>query len=129
MRGIGDTQAEDLGRQSIEGIDAQGVRTTRQMPAIHNGEATTTKNITEMWCSDELGALLVQVRQTGTTQTKMEMKLTKIALGEPDPALFQIPPDYRIVERVPDERRNGQMGTLGVGPAIQLAAPATTPPD
>jgi len=128
MRGIGNVQTEDLGHQTIEGIDAQGVRTTRQMPAIHNGEAATTDSTTEMWCSDDLGAELLRVQQAGTTTTKMEMQLTKIALGEPDPALFQIPPDYRVVERVPEERRNGQLRTSGAGPAIQPSTPAATPP-
>ncbi len=98
------------------------------MPAILNGEATTATSTTELWCSEELGALLLLVRQTGTTQTKMEMKLTKIVPGEPDPALFQIPPDYRVVERVPGERRNGQLRTSGAAPAIQQSAPAATPP-
>jgi hypothetical protein len=119
MLGLGNTQKEDLGRQTIEGLDAQGMRGTRPMPAILNGEATTARSTTELWCSEELGALLLLVRQTRTTQTKMEMKLTKIVPGEPDPALFQIPPDYRIVERVPEERRNGQLRPSGAGPAIQ----------
>jgi len=128
MLGVGNTQKEDLGHQTIEGMDAQGVRGTRPMPAIINGEATTATSITELWCSEELGALLLLVRQTGTTQTKMEMQLTKIALGEPDPALFQIPLDYRIVERVPEEGRNGQLRPSGAGPAIQPSTPAAAPP-
>lgn len=127
-RGIGNTQTEDLGHQTIEGIDTLGVRTTRQMPAIHNGEATTTDSTTEMWCSDDLGAELLRVQQTGTTTTKMEMKLTKIALGEPDPALFRIPPDYRVVERVLDERKPSQLRSIGVGSATQPSAPTTAPP-
>lgn len=128
MRGLGNTQTEDLGHQSIEGIDAQGVRTTRQMPAIHNGNATTTDSTTEMWCSDELGAELLRVQQAGTTTTRMEMKLTKIVPGEPDPALFQIPPDYRIVERVPEESRNGQLRPLAAAPAMRPSAPVAPSP-
>jgi hypothetical protein len=128
MRAIKNAQTEDLGHQTIEGIDARGVRTTRQMPAIHNGKATTTESTTEMWCSDELGVELLRVQQTGTTTTKMEMHLIKIALGEPDPALFQIPPDYRVVERVPEETKPGQLRPIGVGSATQPSAPTTASP-
>jgi hypothetical protein len=125
---VGNMQREDLGHQSIEGWDAQGVRTTRPTHELLNGEGTAATSTSETWCSEELGALLLLVRQTGTTQTKMEMQLTKIALGEPDPALFQIPLDYRIVERVPEEGRNGQLRPSGAGPAIQPSTPAAAPP-
>jgi len=128
-RSVGDLQREDLGHQSIEGWDAQGVRTTRPMHELLNGEGTAATSTSETWCSEELGVMLLQVNETaGPAQTKREMKLTKIALGEPDPALFQIPPDYRIVERVPEERRNGQLRPFGAGPAIQPSPPVPTPP-
>jgi hypothetical protein len=121
-------QKEDLGHQTIEGFDAEGVRTTRPMPTIRNGEATTSQNVTDLWCTDELGALLLQVNQTGMTERKLELKLTKITRGEPDATLFQIPPDYRIVERVPEKRRIGLQGTLGSGPATLPTVPPNDHP-
>jgi hypothetical protein len=121
------SQKEDLGHQTIEGLDAEGIRTTRSSPAIRNGEAMIAQSVSEAWCSDELGALLLQSRQTGTLQQKVETKLTKIARGEPDPALFQIPADYRIVERVPEVRRNEQMGTVASVPATQAPVPPQVP--
>ena len=122
--GVGALEREDLGRQIIAGWDAQGVRTTRPLHALLNGEGAAMTSTSETWCSEELGVMLLQVMQaTGPAQTKTEMKLTKIVPGEPDPALFQIPPDYRIVERVPEERKSGQMGTLGISSTIQRPAP------
>lgn len=128
-RYIGNIQREDLGHQSIEGFDAQGVRTTRPSHALLNGEGTAPSFTTETWCSEELGVMLVQVTlPTGSSQTKTEQKLTKVVSGEPDPTLFQIPPDYRIVERVPEERKPGQMGTLAIGSTTQVPVPVETPP-
>jgi hypothetical protein len=125
----GTLQREDLGHQTIEGLDAQGVRTTRPLHAVLSGEGTAGTSTSETWCSEELGVMLLQVTQaTGPAQTKTEMRLTKIVPGEPDPSLFQIPPDYRIVERVPEERKNGKMGTLGISSTIQVPVPVEAPP-
>jgi len=129
MFSAGDLQRDDLGHQTIEGWDTQGVRTTRPLHPLLNGEGTAPTITSETWCSEELGVMLLQVTQTtGPVATKMEMKLTKIVPGEPHPALFQIPPDYRIVERVPPERTNGQLRPFGAGPATQPATPAAAPP-
>lgn len=126
---VGNVQREDLGHQNIEGFDAQGVRTTRPSHALLNGEGTALSFTTETWCSEELGVMPLQVTlPTGSSQTKTEQKLTKIVPGEPDPALFQIPPDYRIVERVPEERKSGQMGTAGISSTFQVPVPVETPP-
>jgi len=129
MVSVGNLQREDLGHQTIEGWDAQGVRTTRPIHALLNGGGTAETSTTETWCSEELGVMLLQVTQApGPVATKREMKLTKIVPGEPDPALFQMPPDYRVVERVPEERRNGQLRPFGASPAMQPSAPVATPP-
>ncbi len=129
VQSVGDIRREDLGHQTIEGFDAQGVRTTRSLRAPLSTEGTAATSISETWCSEELGAMLLQVTQPlGPAQTKMEMKLTRIVPGEPNPALFQIPPDYRIVERVPEERRPSRMGTLSTGSTTQVPVPVEAPP-
>jgi hypothetical protein len=126
---VGNQQREDLGQQTIEGFEAHGVRTTRPMHELLNGAGTVGMSTSETWCSEELGVMLLQVSQgTGPVQTKTEMKLTKIVPSDPDPTLFQIPPDYRIVERVPEERKNGQLQPFGAVSTIQNPAPAAAPP-
>ena len=126
---VSNAQREDLGHRSIAGFDAQGVRTTRPSHALLNGEGTAPSFTTETWCSEELGVMLLQVTEaTGPVQNKTEMKLTKIVPGEPDPALFQIPPDYRIVERIPEERKPGQMRPLGISSTTQVPVPVEAPP-
>jgi len=129
VQSVGNLQREDLGHRSIEGFDVQGVRTTRPQHALLNGEGTAPAFTTETWCSEELGVMLVHVTvPTGPAQAKQEQKLTKIVPGEPDPALFQIPPDYRVVERIPEERKPGQMRTLGVASPTPASVPAEAPP-
>jgi hypothetical protein len=126
---VSNAQREDLGHQSIEGFEAQGVRTTRPSHALLNGEGTAPSFTTETWCSEELGVMLLQVTlPTGSSQAKTEQKLTKIVPGEPDPTLFQIPPDYRIVERIPEERKPSQMRPLGINSTTQVPAPVEAPP-
>ncbi|MFI5098030.1 MAG: hypothetical protein ACHQT6_08680 [Candidatus Acidiferrales bacterium] len=126
---VGNLQREDLGHQTIEGFDAQGVRSTNPTHLLRNGEEMATTTINETWCSEELGAMLLQVHGAVISgQAKTEMKLTKIVPGEPDPSLFQIPPDYRIVERVPEERKPGQFGTSGISSTIQVPVPVEAPP-
>ena len=125
----GNQQSEDLGHQIIEGWDAQGVRTTRPIHMPPNGEGTEATITTETWCSEELAAMLLKSSQsTGPSATKSEMKLTKIVPGEPDPALFQIPSDYRVVERVPEEKNNGQLRPFGAAPAGQPSTRPAIPP-
>jgi hypothetical protein len=76
-----------------------------------------------------LGVTLLNVTQrTEPAQTKTEQRLTKIVLGEPDPSQFQIPPDYRIVERIPEERKPGQMKPLGGVTTAPAPVPAEAPP-
>ncbi len=112
---VGNSQREDLGHQMIEGIDAQGVRTTRPFPALGNAEANNSTLVTEDWCSDELGLMILRIQQTGRTEQKREIKFTNIVLGEPDASLFQIPTDYRVVEAVHEQRDHIQPSFNGIG--------------
>jgi hypothetical protein len=99
-RRLGLTQAEDLGHRLIEGFDAQGLRTSRTI----QGPSKPITTSQEAWCSDALGAILLQVSES-SAGTRNETLLTKIVRQEPDPALFEIPPDYTIVERLQEGNR------------------------
>jgi hypothetical protein len=125
------SQTEDLGHRTIEGMDAQGVLTKRPVQnGFTSGITTSVSEITsetETWCSEELGAVILRVIGTekkGNTQT---IAMVNIQRGEPEETLFQIPPDYRIAERVnnPDTHTGvGITGTMGVGPIpVQTTIP------
>jgi hypothetical protein len=87
---------DDLGTQMIEGVSAQGTRTTTTIPAGQIGNEQPIVTTTERWYSPELQVTVMNKRtdpRTGTTT----YKLTNISRAEPSPALFQVPPDYTIV--------------------------------
>lgn len=114
----------DLGHRTIEGLEAQGVQ-QRQTTVLHSsrsGDATTTTreliNVTESWCSEDLGAIILRVMGTEKKNNNQTIAMVNIRRGEPDAELFQIPSGYRILERVTDPAQRmgiGIIGSVGVG--------------
>jgi len=99
---------ESLSTQSINGVPAAGTRITRNIPAGQIGNAQPIQTVRETWMSTDL-KIPVMVRssdpRSGTTSTQ----LTNIIRGDPDPALFQAPADYRVVKG----GRGGPGGMMG----------------
>jgi len=88
---------EQLGMQTIEGVSAEGTRTTITIPAGLIGNEQPIVTVTERWYSPELQVTVMNKRtdpRTGTTT----YKLANINRSEPSPALFQVPSDYTIHE-------------------------------
>lgn len=77
----------DLGHKMIAGVDAHGVLERR---------ATSER---QLWCSDELEAMVLMVMTTGGIKPAFDFAMTNIQRGEPAAELFAIPADYRVVER------------------------------
>jgi hypothetical protein len=96
---------EDLGVKMIEGVEARGERIT--MPALVTATegAPTNPNTSERWCSDDLSAVVLTLTENGRTGTKTSMAIQNIERTEPDPSLFQIPPDYSVTESVAEPLR------------------------
>jgi hypothetical protein len=95
-------QIENLGNKSIDGFAVQGWRITNlgQLGGT-NGTQQSMTSARDRWCSEELGAVLLETSSSAKPGIHHEVALTKIKLGEPDPSLFQIPSDYTVTERVP----------------------------
>jgi hypothetical protein len=86
---------EHLGTQTIEGVSAEGTRTTVTIPAGQIGNELPIVTVTERWYSAELQVTVMNKRsdpRTGTTT----YKLTNINRSEPSPTLFQVPADYTV---------------------------------
>jgi hypothetical protein len=86
---------ETLPAQSMHGIMANGTRMTRTIPAGTMGNAQAIEVVRETWTSDELKVPLmtkVSDPRIGTSVTE----LTNIDRSQPDPSLFQVPPDYKV---------------------------------
>ena len=91
------SNTESLGKQTIEGVEAEGKRTTVTIPAGAVGNERPIEMVTETWYSPELQTTIMSKRsdpRTGETT----FRLTNIRRGEPDASLFQVPSDYTVKE-------------------------------
>ena len=88
-------KTETLGRQTIEGLPADGTRVTLTIPAGQMGNDLPIQVITERWYSPDLQMNIVTKRsdpRNGETITK----LTNVSRAEPAHALFELPADYKV---------------------------------
>jgi len=91
------TTTENLGTQSIEGVLAEGVRDTTVYPEGFMGNDRPIQVVSERWVSNELG-LTLQERFADPRFGEFATRVTSLNRSEPDPALFQVPPDYILQE-------------------------------
>jgi hypothetical protein len=88
---------ESLGTRQIEGVAAEGTRTTVTIPAGQIGNLNPINMVTERWFSKELQmAVLITRRDPRSGETVY--RLTNIVRAEPPPDLFTVPSDYRVVD-------------------------------
>jgi hypothetical protein len=88
---------ESLGRQTIEGLPADGTRFTLTIPAGQMGNDLPIQVVTERWYSSDLQMNIVTKRsdpRTGETVTK----LTNVSRTEPAHSLFEVTADYKVTE-------------------------------
>ena len=89
---------ESLGSQTIEGVLAEGSRTTvtYAIGAVGNDRPITT--VSETWTSPELKTVVLS-KNSDPRNGDSTTRLTNISRLEPDASLFQIPSDYEIVDQ------------------------------
>ena len=86
---------EQLGKQMIEGVEAEGTRTTVTIPAGEIGNERPIEIVSERWYSPEL-QLVVMTRHSDPRMGETTYKLTNINRAEPAKSLFEVPADYTI---------------------------------
>jgi hypothetical protein len=86
---------ESLGKQTIEGVEAEGTRTTLTIAAGEIGNALPIRIVDENWYSPEL-QMMVSTKHTDPRSGETNYRLININRNEPAPALFQVPDDYTI---------------------------------
>jgi len=84
-----------LGTQTINGVEAQGTRYTRTIPAGQIGNSKPITIVTERWYSPDL-QMVVMSKRTDPMNGDSVTQFTDIQRGEPDPTLFQVPSDYTV---------------------------------
>jgi hypothetical protein len=91
-------KTEALGRQTIEGVAADGTRTTMTIPAGQIGNEQPIQVVTETWYSSDLQTVVLRKHsdpRTGDTTTRM----MNVSRAEPPRNLFDVPVDYKVTEQ------------------------------
>jgi hypothetical protein len=96
-RDQGKATTEDLGTQTMEGVQVTGVRTTRTIPVGEIGNDRPISIVTEVWTSPDLKTI-VYSKRTDPRMGEQTFQLTNIVRSEPDASLFSVPSDFKIVE-------------------------------
>jgi len=86
---------EDLGTQIINGVPAQGTRSTVTIPAGQIGNDRDIRIVSERWYSTDL-QMLVRSSNDDPRFGKTTYELTNIVQEAQDPSLFQIPADFNV---------------------------------
>ena len=100
----GTRKTESLGTQMINGVNAEGTRITRTIPAGRIGNDKPMQIVSERWFSPELQIVVKSTRsdpQFGTTT----YTVTNLQKSEPSAALFSVPADYTVTQDGPRGRR------------------------
>jgi hypothetical protein len=88
---------ESLGKQTIEGVVADGTRTTVTIPAGEVGNEQPIQIVWEKWYSPELQTIVMSKHNDPFVGDTI-YRLTNIVRGEPSRTLFEVPTDYTIKE-------------------------------
>jgi hypothetical protein len=89
---------ENLGDQTIDGIHATGTRITTTMPAGKIGNEQPIVATSERWYSPELKAT-VMTKHNDPWSGELKTQFTNVNTAEPDPSLFTVPDDYKVVDQ------------------------------
>ncbi len=108
---VGDSAAtkvttESLGTKPIEGVMAEGTRTTSTIPAGAIGNLMPIEVVSERWYSKEL-QMPVLISRRDPRSGDSVYRLRNIVKAEPPQDLFAVPPDYQV--------KGGALGEFSVG--------------
>jgi hypothetical protein len=95
-----EANTESLGSQTMEGVLVNGVRTTHTIPAGQIGNERPISIVTEVWTSSDLKTI-VSSKRNDPRMGEQTFRLTNIARAEPDPSLFTVPADFKIIDGGP----------------------------
>ena len=86
---------ESLGRQVIEGVPADGTRTTMTIPAGEIGNEQPLQVVNEMWYSPDL-QMVVMSKRSDPRSGETIVRLTNVSRAEPPRTMFDVPSDYKV---------------------------------
>ncbi len=89
---------ESLGTQMIDGVAAEGTRNTTTIEAGKIGNDRPLTIVSERWYSPELHTMMM-TSHSDPRSGKNTFRLTHVSRSDPDPALFQLPSGYQLLEK------------------------------
>jgi hypothetical protein len=95
VRSRENARTEPLGKQTIDGVAAEGTRVTNVIPAGEIGNELPLEITFERWYSPEL-QILVSSRHKDPMMGETTYKLVNLIRNEPLKSLFEIPADYTV---------------------------------
>lgn len=90
---------EALGKQTIEGVEADGVRFTTTIAAGEIGNEQPINIVSERWYSEELQTVVMS-KHSDPRLGEHTYRLTNINRSEPAHSLFELPSDYTVKETI-----------------------------
>jgi hypothetical protein len=96
-RARGNVKTESLGRQTIEGVQADGTRTTVGIPAGQMGNEQPMQIVSETWYSADLQTVVL-AKRTDPRMGETVTRLANISRAEPARTLFEVPADFKVTE-------------------------------
>lgn len=94
------TQKKSLGNKTIAGVYAEGIRFTTTIPTGYFGNDRPFLSVREVWTAPDLRLTVLTIEHDPSIGTRTT-ELINLDRSEPDPALFQPPPDYTIQDQSP----------------------------
>ena len=93
--GSTNAKTEQLGNMFIEGVQAQGTRTTTTIPAGDIGNERPINIVDERWYSPDL-QMTVMTKHSDPRSGETNFQLKNINRSSPPPTLFEVPSDYSV---------------------------------
>jgi hypothetical protein len=97
---FGKPETESLGKHKIEGLEAEGTRSTMTIPAGKIGNELPIRIVSEQWYSPELQVTLLS-KHSDPRFGETIYQLTNISRNEPAHSLFEVPSDYEVKDDQP----------------------------
>ncbi len=88
---------QQLGTKVVEGVQADGTRTTLTIPAGQIGNDNPIQIVDEVWRSADL-QVIVHSEHSDPRMGTTVYSLQNISRSDPSPALFQVPADYTVTD-------------------------------
>jgi hypothetical protein len=111
-----DAKTEHLGNMYIEGVQAQGTRTTTTIPAGDIGNDRPINIVDERWYSPDL-QMTIMTKHSDPRTGETSFALKNINRSSPPPTLFEIPSDYTVTA---GGGRGGPVGAAVPAPRVTV---------